>query len=364
MSSVVFKPAAHNISPLLSLRTFCFALYLSFKPMSASASCQNYFLCNTGGGGLGDQLEHYIYCLYCAKLLNASVVLNGFHGGPAIHQGTSEYRDAATLLGIVSIVNTSYVEHLNFRSLELSFPEILSLHNGVYNGSLNAACNIVYISDIYSCPDVRSRWCDFLPTYDSLKAVLWKLRHSQARQKCVDRGLGFNFSSVVNIVWHVRVGDICLHCNDLNYYSSLYSRLLTASSTLSTSHHLVFESQGKLEFLEQHEMFKWATFNYNSTLMETICRFLTSDVLITSGSSFPPFVAAFAPPWTPIVLEERRKEAPVGSSMAHHFFNEEEAVLLDDGEPLLSVDEFSAVFESVLNEKLFRQRAATDRENR
>ena len=243
------------------------------------------------------------------------------------------------------------VEHLNFRSLELSFPEILSLHNGVYNGSRNAACNIVYISIsnfvIFFRLTTRSKPC-------CGNFVILRLGRSALTEVLV----------LISLQWSTLFGDICLHYNDLNYYSSLYSRLLTASSTLSTSHHLVFESQGKLEFLEQHEMFKWATFNYNSTLMETICRFLTSDVLITSGSSFPPFVAAFAPPWTPIVLEERRKEAPVGSSMAHHFFNEEEAVLLDDGEPLLSVDEFSAVFESVLNEKLFRQRAATDRENR
>ena len=232
MSSVVFKPAAHNISPLLSLRTFCFALYLSFKPMSASASCQNYFLCNTGGGGLGDQLEHYIYCLYCAKLLNASVVLNGFHGGPAIHQGTSEYRDAATLLGIVSIVNTSYVEHLNFRSLELSFPEILSLHNGVYNGSRNAACNIVYISIsnfvIFFRLTTRSKPC-------CGNFVILRLGRSALTEVLV----------LISLQWSTLFGDICLHYNDLNYYSSLYSRLLTASSTLSTSHHLVFESQGK-----------------------------------------------------------------------------------------------------------------------
>jgi hypothetical protein len=318
----------------------------------ALSACPTYFLCNTGGAGLGDQLEHYVYCSYCAKLLNATIVLNGFTGGPIHHQGTREYQIAASLLGIDFSVSKSIVEHLD--SVKLNFSQVLSLHHEIVNGSHKSACNILYLSDIYSCPGVEFGWCDFLPSYESLKSVIWKLRHNNAKQKCLDRGLGFKISSTINIVWHVRVGDICLRCDDPNYFISLYSTLMNASPLFS-SHQLVFESQGAVVSLEKHEIFKRSIFYSNSSLVETICRFLTADVVITSGSSLLPFVAAFAPPWSPIILEERRKEASVGREIPHHFFNADEAILLEDGRPLLPDDEFSAVLESILREKLWQR---------
>jgi hypothetical protein len=282
----------------------------------ADVGCPIYFLCNTGHEGFGDQLEHYVYCSYCAKLLNATVVLDGFHGGPSHHHGTGEYREVASLLGLGLDfnLNWSFVEHLD--TVDLSFSQVHSLHDGIVNGSHEQACNILYKSDIQSCPELEIKWCDFMPTYASLKNVLWKLRHANARQKCFERRLGFELSAEVNIIWHVRVGDRCLHCDDPRYFTSLYERI---TPHIFSAHRLVFESQGPVGFLERHESFKSAIFYRNATLMDTVCRFLTSDILITSGSSLPAFVAAFSPPWSPIVLEERRKEASLDSNMAHHF---------------------------------------------
>jgi hypothetical protein len=337
----------------------CYFLSLSLSRTQAAlektVACPRYFLCDTGGRGLGDQLENYVFCSYCAKLLNATLVVNGFHEAPKKHHGSGmEYRDVALLLGIDFTLNKSTVEqHLD--AVELSFPQVHSLHEEIVNGSRKSACNLLYTSHMKSCPGIRDRWCDFLPSYDSLKSTLWKLRRNHARQKCFDRGLGFKASSTVNIVWHVRAGDICLHCDDPQYYTSLYARLMTASPELLASHQLVFESQGTIDFLRNHDTFKHATFNSSPSVVESVCRFLTSDILITSGSSLPAFVAAFAPPWSPIVLEERRKEASVGDKMAHHFFNEDEAVLLEDGRPLLTDSEFSTVLESILGEKLWQR---------
>jgi hypothetical protein len=218
---------------------------------------------------------------------------------------------------------------------------------------------MVFVSDLNSCPEIeqpfKNTWCDFLPQYDSLKNVIWALRRGNARRKCLDRGLGFKPSSTVNIVWHVRVGDICLRCDDSDYYTSLYARMIRTARASLASHQLVFESQGAIDFLEKHILFKDAIFNTNSTLIDSICRFLTADVLITSGSSLPPFVAAFAPPWSPIVFEERRKEARLQSTMAHHYFKEDAAVLMEDGVPLLSDDELGAVLTSVLSKKRSRR---------
>jgi hypothetical protein len=287
------------------------------------------------------------------------MVVNGFHEAPKQHHGTAgEYRDVALLLGIDFTLNKSSIEHLD--AVALSFRQVHSLHEEIVNGSRKSACNVLYTSGLYSCPGVRDGWCDFLPSYDSLKSTLWKLRRNHARQKCFERGLGFKASSTVNIVWHVRAGDICLHC-DPQYYTSLYARLMTAAPELLAANQLAFESQGTIDFLRNHDTFRSAMFFSKSSVVESVCRFLTSDILITSGSSLPAFVAAFAPPWSPIVLEERRKEASVGSKMAHHFFNEDEAVLLEDGQPLLTDSEFSAVLDSVLSEERWQRGGQRER---
>lgn len=323
-------------------------LHLSFLFLNVARAlaCPVYLKCNTGGAGLGDQLEHYVYCLFCAKLLNASLLLEGFVRGPTFHHGSDQYRDAAQLLGIEFLGGNS----TGLPEVYLTMSNVLSLHEGTRNGSIASSCSIVYRSDISSCPDVGS-WCDFLPFYNSLSSVIWKLRRKHATQKCFERGLGLRKSSTkVNIVWHARVGDVCLHC-DAGYYTELYTLLLRASPAISSSHQLIFESQGELPFLHRLNLFENATFNSNSTILETICNFMTSDVLLTSGSSLSPFVAAFSLPWSPIVLEERRKEATRESKMAHHFFNSEQAILLEDGRPLKSEEEFSAILESILGQR-------------
>ncbi len=126
--------------------------------------------------------------------------------------------------------------------------EVLSLHEKLRDGSIAPSCGIVYTSDIYSCPGhplvpkrstfwTRRRskrqplgsWCDLLPAYNSLKSVIWSLRSTHAREKCFQRKLGFhNSSPKVNIVWHVRTGDICLHC-EAGFFTELFALLKGAS---------------------------------------------------------------------------------------------------------------------------------------
>jgi hypothetical protein len=55
------------------------------------------------------------------------------------------------------------------------------------------------------------------------------------------------------------------------------------------------------------------------------------------------------------LFEERRKEARLQSTMAHHYFKEDAAVLMEDGVPLLSDDELGAVLTSVLSKKRSRR---------
>jgi hypothetical protein len=313
--------------------------------LTVNQTCPRFFLCNTGSSGLGDQLEHYVYCLYVAKLLGATMIVNGFQQGPASHHGHGEYRQVADLLGVDFGLTLQGVEAAHqLDRVDLTMPAALLLHAQLANGTQRPTCNTLFVSDLDGCPVIH--WCDAMPKYDSLKATLWFLRRNTARNACFDAGLGFPPAVAVNMVWHVRTGDICLRCNDVQYYTQLYTRLETV---IGARINLVFESQSEVEFLKREALFKDAVFISDATLMQTVCRFLTADVLITSGSALSAFTAAFAPPWSPIVIEERRKEAPDrSSSVAHHFFDDEEAILLEDGQPLLSDFELASLFQSIL----------------
>jgi len=112
----------------------------------------------------------------------------------------------------------------------------------------------------------------------------------------------------VNIVWHVRTGDISLH-NNVMYYNNFFSLLVgifgIKRRKVKRLLNVVFESQHPIPFL--NSSFPHATFNVAHNITSTVCNFLTSDVFISSGSSMSA-VLAFAKPLHPIILEERRKE--------------------------------------------------------
>jgi hypothetical protein len=337
---------AHTAAPRRSLTTAVKRDAPQHSLLTVNQTCPRLFFCNVGTSGLGDQLEHFVYCMYVAKLLGATMIVEGFQRGPTSHHGHTEYRQVAELLGIDFGLTLQGVQQTypGLQRVELNMPQALELHALLANGTQSATCNTLFVSDLNGCPVIN--WCDAKPEYDSLKATLWFLRRNNARSACFDAGLGFPPAVAVNMAWHVRTGDICLRCNDVAYYTRLFTKL---EAVIGARINLVFESQSEVAFLKNEPLFKDAVFVNDGTLMQTVCRFLTADVLITSGSALSAFTAAFAPPWSPIVIEERRKEAPErSSSVAHHFFDDEEAILLEDGQPLLSDFELASLFQSIL----------------
>jgi hypothetical protein len=75
----------------------------------------------------------------------------------------------------------------------------------------------------------------------------------------------------------------------------------------------------------------------DKNLMDSICSFLTSDVLILSGSAFPATIAFFSLPWQPVVLEELRKEYPLTIG---YFLPKYASIHLKNGAPIVSKLEF------------------------
>ena len=330
----------------------------ALKALSSSSgdSCHVQVDCELGHAGLGDQLEHLVHYLHVSKLLNATCryasdvfTLENRWAKETLaksqHHGMSEYLAVAQLLGINTTNAVPFDEP--FKRQPLTYQEAVELHERLQNGSALPACGTLYEVSLYSCKDARNHFCDFRLGYDSLTNVIWDLRRNAARTECTNKGLSLS-RHPVHIVWHVRTGDVCLHCNAsfASYYTDLAAKL---KSLLKIPVRFIFEAQShQVDFLKEDSIFKDAVFNTDAALMATVCRFLTSQILITTGSSFPVYLAAFSAPWSPIIIEEERKEADYGADVYRkHFFNSEEAILMRQGKLLLDDDALLNVFSTL-----------------
>ena len=104
----------------------------------------------------------------------------------------------------------------------------------------------------------------------------------------------------------------------------------------------------------------------NRPLIETVCRMMTADILITSGSSLA-YVVAISKAQLPLVMEEMRKEVlpqfrsiwgDVGSTIQEnmrHVFNEDEAVLLINGKPIVPEWKFNHRLAITLSDLLLNE---------
>jgi hypothetical protein len=112
----------------------------------------------------------------------------------------------------------------------------------------------------------------------------------------------------VNVHWHVRTGDIELH-KDTSYYDTLLRNLLTVlsakKSDIGKRIRIAFESQKSVPFLTK--LIPAAKFHVGRDIVDAVCGFLTSDIFVSSGSSFA-VLLAFAPRNRPVIFEEVRKE--------------------------------------------------------
>jgi hypothetical protein len=296
--------------------------------------CKRLFYCKTGEEGLGDQLERYFYCVYMAKLLRidiSNLIVEGFVGHSVRgHHGMSEYPYIAKTFGIN--VNSNITALGGLQHIHISLPEAEKLHKNFNSNTDIVPCSVYYSSDIYSC----GYWCSLGKEYKAIKHIRGYLQeHGQiAKSKCIEQGYRNFDTEVIQIVWHVRGGDLCLHC-DTNYQRKLYEAILPVLVRRNITWNITIESQGDLSWVKKDAMFSQFYLTSHSTLMATLCRFLTANILITSGSTLPLVIAAYAQPWSPIILEECRKEGT-----DKYFFSSDEAILIKEGKLQISEQDF------------------------
>ena len=143
----------------------------------------------------------------------------------------------------------------------------------------------------------------------------------KARAYCQTRQLGFVANSItVNVAFHIRMDDRCLHCTVSSYFNRILSTVaVTASNVRESMNPIASRRNGVLvRLVGQMETYfvknylsasrtSNVTISPNSSIFAHICDIITNDMTILTGSSFA-FVALFSDRANrPLLFEERRK---------------------------------------------------------
>jgi len=322
-------------------------LFSFFKFTRQQRVCPRAFYARISKEGIGDQIERYTYASYIAFLLDAQLV-NANVRNSHRHKESYQYKSVAKFLGIYSNISLSniFVNVSSATRRSVTHAKALQMQQ-----SNKKPCNVIYESSITSC---GGRWCSWTFEYLGMEAMAERFQENNSPQKCLGSGLGFEKRrNKLDILFHVRKGDACLHCDDVDYFKRVYTILKNTTKTFQhLEFNLVFESERPIPFLNN-------TFpdsrHYvgEANLLNTVCRMLTSDILVAGGSSFPPMIAMFASKRATIVFEDSRKEshtAPAGHVLRNHFFRKWAAILMENGNLLLPVSTAKEMVERVLRD--------------
>jgi hypothetical protein len=279
--------------------------------------------------------------VYLAMLLRAAVSFTGF-GAAYFHRG-EDYSRMTSILNIDQSLPWSVViaKYPSLKSIGMSLQDIVRLHQ---NGS-SVPCNTAVISTIRDCPPTN--WCiSQYPEHDFFSAAVQAIRERKKdpRARCMESKVGFPLEfSVIRVVFHVRTGDLCMHCRDVKYYENILDviersiRRVEGDGAESYSQKAIFHSKDRLPELE--ERFPSADFKYSGSIESTSCDFLTSDIFIAGGSSFGAIVLFSLNPFWPLVFEDIQKEFnPSAKLYRSHVYPINSSVPLMNGAPILSDD--------------------------
>lgn len=176
------------------------------------------------------QLEHYVFCVYIAVLMDANgVITDGFTGSG--HRGGEEYHTIAGALGVdLNLTQASararHAPNVTWGTVDhLDLVNAMARSEAARRGESLHPCYAWIVTDVRGCHHEHGDWCD--DQYGSFLNFLgsygW-LRNNRVKEECFERKLGFSdrgpAGDTVHIAWHVRNGDRCLHCEDISARSS------------------------------------------------------------------------------------------------------------------------------------------------
>lgn len=129
-----------------------------------------------------------------------------------------------------------------------------------------------------------------------------------------------------NVLWHIRTGDICLHCDNQQYYENIHSFLLPVVEMVPTRYILMHQNDPHI-----NELFMFIKRNQTTTNLEILLYMETDsqrviqtivecDIVISSGSSFVNNILWFTMLHQPVILQPVIKEVSISPNNAKVFY--------------------------------------------
>jgi hypothetical protein len=289
--------------------------------------------------GLGDQLTRYFMAAAVASQLGAgatAVVDGEWAAAPDHGVSQKEYADAvAGVLGLQALtaedVRAAHPSGLVEALVSPRVARAAAARACATAVGPNEPKAVLLRLDPEGCPRWRRawhrafvqppiRWCPTDPAVPGLDAVGWRLRAAAAPAVALATRPAdlpfFDDAAALHVALHVRNGDICLACDA----ASAAAGELSYDTLLRAVEEALAGCALRVVFFAQHDL-PWAralrpgarvVTTRNASVPMVMRHFLGAHVLITGGSSFATAVAAFAPPFRPLVLEAMTKEATWG----------------------------------------------------
>ena len=117
-------------------------------------------------------------------------------------------------------------------------------------------------------------------------------------------------SNTLNVVWHIRTGDVCLHCTNASKYERLYN-FIAETVGLNLKHRInnivVHKQDSRVPLLFQN--ISNVTLHTDTNVGLAIRMFRQADILVTTGSSFSNTVALFTNLHKPLVFQTLDKDS-------------------------------------------------------
>lgn len=273
--------------------------------------------------GLGHKFAEVVFGMILAEETNSTYVfddstwsLHGTHGSYSWLMDFLPLHNSEVTLSEFELFSTN---HGNIVTVSDNLESLLM------NLSRDAkyACNVFFTTSMDRCCPGEKCWCTFQPSrvgsYDRIK---WRIREAFSRSSYVPSQHLLDFSPapkdepIISIAWHVRQGDLVLNANK-EHFERLASQIATVLyrvRELPVHFFIMGESNITRDFpflpgLCEH-YFQGNCSYLHLDVRDTLYHMVESDVLITSGSSFPVFAALLRT--SGLILYEYPKEMVTG----------------------------------------------------
>jgi hypothetical protein len=277
--------------------------------IAINTTCPRFLVVNMVNEGLGDMLSRLIAGVAVAINLKATLVFYHEFWRFSNHLESGYGNIFETELGI------PFLEVKLLKNIEQSYkpfiiPGRIQPDMGIYSPSNyfdKHPCNsLVHMS--YSCFGPAD-WCTWY--ISSNVQYISKPIIDDSIRRIANHPLVEPLNrSVLNIIWHMRTGDICLHCTNASKFERVHrfiETLLGPELANRTRTIVVHKADDRIP-----ELFKNIpnVFMYtNKDERNAIRLFRQTDILITTGSTFPNSVALFTPLHRPVVFQTLDKDA-------------------------------------------------------